>query len=122
MSENAIRISQVQPSEAVAFLELADDMDRFYGLNELDRAERTARINKALFDDPPKAHALAAWQGTEAVGLVTYSFMWPAEDLTTSLYLKELYVAQHTREKGIGSMLVGRYARLLSRNNARVLS
>lgn len=107
MPENAFRISHVQPHETDAFLSLADEMDRFYGLDELDHVERTARTQQALFENPPKAYAIAAWQGERAVGLATYSFMWPAEDLTTSLYLKELYVAQYERQKGIGRALVG---------------
>ena len=35
-----------------------------------------------------------------------YSFLWPAVGLTSSLYLKELYVADDHRGQGIGTLLM----------------
>ncbi len=38
--------------------------------------------------------------------MAAYSFLWPTVGLTRSLYLKELYVAQACRGRGIGRLLM----------------
>ncbi|MFI9597889.1 GNAT family N-acetyltransferase [Nonomuraea sp. NPDC052265] len=44
--------------------------------------------------------------GEEPVGIASYSFLWPAEGLTRSLYLKELYVAESAQRRGVGTALM----------------
>lgn len=97
------------PSDADAIVELIDELDRFYGadVNEL-RAARLPQIQAALFSSPPAAHGLLAWDDEHLVGLATYSLLWPAEGVTSSLFLKELYVAQSHRRQGIGKLLMQR--------------
>jgi GNAT superfamily N-acetyltransferase len=51
---------------------------------------------------------LLAWAGEQLVGMAAYSFLWPAAGVTCSLYLKELYVAEEFRSKGIGALLMWR--------------
>ncbi len=60
----------------------------------------------ALFSDLPAAHSLLAFDGEAAVGFAAYSFLWPAEGLTRSLYLKELFVSQAQQRRGIGRALM----------------
>ena len=60
----------------------------------------------ALFGDPPAARALLAWDGPALAGLASWSLLWPAAGLTTSLYLKELHVAQAYRRSGTGKLLM----------------
>jgi GNAT superfamily N-acetyltransferase len=55
---------------------------------------------------PPAAFALLAWTESSLVGLATYSFLWPAAGVTRSLYLKELYVTDTYRRKGVGARLM----------------
>jgi ribosomal protein S18 acetylase RimI-like enzyme len=38
--------------------------------------------------------------------MAAYSFLWPAAGLTTSLYLKELYVGAAHRRAGVGRALM----------------
>jgi GNAT superfamily N-acetyltransferase len=40
--------------------------------------------------------------------MAAYSFLWPAAGVTRSLYLKELYVTEAFRCKGIGALLMRR--------------
>ena len=72
-------------------MELADEMDRFYGAIGLDRDVRLQQMQDALFGERPKAYAQLAWEQQRLVGFASYSFLWRAEGMTTSLYLKELY-------------------------------
>ena len=105
---NSIRVAPLQPCEVSSFLELADEMDAFYGQTNFDHTTRSEQLSEALFSEPPHAYALVAWDKGSAVGMSSYSFLWPAENMTTSLYLKELYVAASHRGRGIGRLLVSK--------------
>jgi len=86
---------------------LLEEMDRHYGTTEFDSFDRrVAQITDALFGPIPAAFALLAWGEDQLVGLASYSFLWPAADVTRSLYIKELYVAQRRRREGIGKLLM----------------
>ena len=104
-----IIILHAEPANAAAIAELAEEMDRFYGASESEPLElRIRQINEALFSDPPSAYALLAWDDGQLAGFASYSFLWPAAGLTRSLYLKELYVIETVRRKGIGKLLMQR--------------
>lgn len=84
-------------------------MDRFYGASEIDPVDVRARqINDAIFNDPPSAYVLLAWDNGMLAGFASYSFLWPAAELTRSLFLKELYVAEAARRNGVGKLLMRR--------------
>jgi GNAT superfamily N-acetyltransferase len=104
-----VNISSAQASDLGALAELLEDMDRFYGVTEcppLD--ERVAEIGALLFSDRPAPYVLLARDGAQAVGLASYSFLWPAAGLTQSLFLKELYVREAHRGHGVGRLLMQR--------------
>lgn len=61
-----------------------------------------------MLNSSPVARVLLAIDGRDAVGLATYSFLWPATGVTASLYLKELYVRDSYRGHGIGRRLMAR--------------
>ena len=102
-----ITIMSAEPVNTVAIAELAEQMDRFYGASESEPLElRVRQIKEALFSDPPAAHALLAWDDGQLAGFASYSYLWPAAGLTRSLYLKELYVIETARRKGVGKLLM----------------
>lgn len=100
-------VSAAEPRNADAIADLIDQMDRFYGATETEpRAKRLLQIQAALFSSSANAHGLLAWDDEQLVGLATYSFLWPAEGVTSSVFLKELYVAETHRRHGIGKSLM----------------
>jgi GNAT superfamily N-acetyltransferase len=102
-----ITVNPAQPSDIPALAQLAEEMDRFYGASGIEPMEaRLRQINDAIFSDPPSAYALLAWDSGMLAGFAAYSFLWPAVGLTRSLYLKELYVAEAARRKGVGKLLM----------------
>jgi len=104
-----ITIMPAEPVNTIVIAELAEQMDRFYGASESEPLElRIRQINEALFGDPPSAYALLAWDDGQIAGFASYSYLWPAVGLTRSLYLKELYVIETARRKGIGKLLMQR--------------
>ena len=102
-----VTVAQAESMHAEALAELAEEMARFYGAPQPDPLElRIRQINESLFADPPSAYAILAWDGGRLVGFAAYSFLWPAVGLTRSVYLKELYVAETARHKGVGRLLI----------------
>ncbi|MFK3980570.1 GNAT family N-acetyltransferase [Micromonospora sp. NPDC050397] len=111
----------VVPAEPVhvdTIAALLEELDKFYGETEVEPLDvRIRQINEALFGDPPLAYAVLAWDGEVLVGLATYSFLWPAAGLTRSLYLKELYVADAARGRGVGQLLMDRLVEVATSNS-----
>lgn len=86
-----------------------EELDRSYGVTDIEPAsQREPQIATALFQEPKAAYALLAWDWEQLVGMAAYSFLWPAEGVTRSLYLKELYVIEAYRRKGVGTLLMQR--------------
>lgn len=86
---------------------IAEEMDRFYGATEVEPLEsRMEQIDKALFGDYPHSCMLLARDDGNIVGFASYSFLWPAVGLTSSLYLKELYVSATARRNGVGMKIM----------------
>jgi GNAT superfamily N-acetyltransferase len=101
----AVTPAESQHAEAIAAL--LEEMGHFYGATEVEPLElRVAQITKALFGDVRGVSALLAWDDAQLAGMAAYSFLWPAISLTRSLYLKELYVGQAYRRKGVGRLLM----------------
>ncbi|GLY29880.1 hypothetical protein Kisp02_32450 [Kineosporia sp. NBRC 101731] len=67
----------------------------------------TAQTRRALFGDFPMAQALVCFDGSSQalIGFASYSFLWPASGATHTLFVKELFVAESHRGKGLGTLL-----------------
>jgi GNAT superfamily N-acetyltransferase len=95
------------PEDIDALAQLAEEMDRFYGATDIEPLDaRRQQIREALFGDLPAAYALLATDEDVAIGFAAYSFLWPAVGLTTSLYLKELYVTPARHRGGVGRQIM----------------
>jgi GNAT superfamily N-acetyltransferase len=102
-----IRPAEQRDVEALAVL--MEDLDRFYGATNAEPPDQRVRqIAENLFKKPAAAYVLLAWEDEQLVGMAAYSFLWPAAGVTRSLYLKELYVTEEFRRKGIGAFLMQR--------------
>ena len=102
-----IIVTHAEPADVEALADIAEEMDRFYGAIEVEPLEiRVRQISEALFHSAPSAYALLARDDGRLAGFASYSFLWPAVGLTSSLYLKELYVIGSARGQGIGKILL----------------
>ncbi len=102
-----IVIAEAQPTDVEAIAELTAEMDRFYGSDELEPpGVRLAQINDALSGDRPAARAALAWDAERLVGFTAYSHLWPADGMTRSLFVKELFVRAGARREGVGTRLL----------------
>ncbi|MGH3758517.1 N-acetyltransferase family protein [Actinophytocola sp.] len=94
-------------ADVSALVALLEELDHFYGVTEFEPfPARAARIADVLFGTPPAAHALVARVGGIPVGIATYTYHWPAKDLRTSIFLKDLFVTAGHRGAGIGERLL----------------
>jgi ribosomal protein S18 acetylase RimI-like enzyme len=102
-----IDITHAHIEDVPAIAALLEEVERFYGCTTFEPLQqRTEQIRALLFQPSPIAFVLLARDQTETVGLATYSFLWPAAGITPSLYLKELYVTDSHRDRGIGRQLM----------------
>jgi GNAT superfamily N-acetyltransferase len=100
-------VSPADRPDAPAIANLMEELDRFYGVTDVDPLQtRVTQIEDMLFGLTPAAHVLLARRNDHLVGLAAYSYLWPAAGLTQSLYLKELYVRQSHHRQGIGTALM----------------
>jgi GNAT superfamily N-acetyltransferase len=112
-------VTPAEPGHAEAVAALLEEMGQFYGAAGTEPLEflgpleppgpleqRVRQVRQVLFGDVRGISALLAWDDTQLAGLAAYSFLWPAIGLTRSLYLKELYVGQAHRDKGVGKLLM----------------
>jgi GNAT superfamily N-acetyltransferase len=105
-----VTLAHAEPQDVDAIVALYAELDQFYGVAVAAGATqvRAERARSALFGDPPAGRALLAWDNEVLAGFAGYQFIWPSTALTTSLYLKELYVTSAYRRTGVGKLLMER--------------
>ncbi|MGH3187560.1 MAG: GNAT family N-acetyltransferase [Streptosporangiaceae bacterium] len=111
-----ITVSAAQPGDVPAIVGLLEELRRYYGVTRAEtqtRGRRMAQVSEMLFGDPPTAYVLLArderdGEGRDGpvAGMAAYSFLWPAVGTGRSLFLKELYVAEGYRRRGVGKTLM----------------
>lgn len=107
-------MTSVQISDLDDLVQLLNELDAFYG-DEINESIQTriAQTKAAIFDNTSLSRAIVARNSAgEAIGFAAYSFLWPAAGSSRSLYLKELYVVQPQRGRGIGRVLMQHLFRL----------
>lgn len=105
--QGQITIRPVTQDDVDDLARISSEMSAFYGSPPAhDHDARASMIRTALFDDNQGSHVLVACEEDQLIGLTSFSFVWPATAGSRSLYLKELYVIEAHRSRGIGSQLV----------------
>ncbi|WP_431968803.1 N-acetyltransferase family protein [Actinacidiphila sp. bgisy160] len=64
------------------------------------------QIRAALFGAHPAATVLLARDGEDVLGMASFSLLWPAAGADTSAWMKELYVRDQARGRGVGRALL----------------
>ncbi|MBF9071490.1 GNAT family N-acetyltransferase [Streptacidiphilus sp. NEAU-YB345] len=80
------------------------EIEAYYG-GSAD-APDVKQVRQALFGPRQAATVLLARDGSQILGLASVSLLWPAAGADTSLYLKELYVREDHRLKGVARALM----------------
>jgi GNAT superfamily N-acetyltransferase len=103
-----ITVSPAEPGDTAAIAALLEDLGRFYGTAGPQPGNQVIadQISGEIFTSPPAAYVLLARDAGRLAGLAAYSFLWPAVGARRSLYLKELYVPEAYRRRGVGRLLM----------------
>jgi GNAT superfamily N-acetyltransferase len=80
------------------------EVEAYYGGEYVPGNAKT--IQAALFGALPAATVLIARDVDEALGFASYSSLWPAAGADVSIYLKELFVREQHRRRGVGGQLL----------------
>ncbi|GAA1942009.1 GNAT family N-acetyltransferase [Kitasatospora viridis] len=91
-------------ADAEVIAMILGEVEEYYGGENV--APPVADVDRALFGDWPAARVLLARDGDQVVGLAAVSRLWPAAGADISLYLKELYVRQNARRRGVARALM----------------
>jgi GNAT superfamily N-acetyltransferase len=106
-----VSISEAVEQDVPVIAELLGEIEHYYGGDYTSGDE--GEIHDALFGPQPAATCLLARKGDgEIVAMASYSFLWPAAGSTRSLYLKELYVRESVRSKGVGQQVMAELGRI----------
>jgi GNAT superfamily N-acetyltransferase len=80
------------------------EVEEYYGGECI--APPVGDVVTALFGEWPAARVLLARDGDQVVGLASVCRLWPAAGADVSLYLKELYVREPHRRRGVARRLM----------------
>lgn len=99
-----VTIAAATAADTETISELLGEVEEYYGGQ--NTPGDVEQIRRALFSDRPVATVLLARDGDEVLGMASYSFLWPAAGADTSLYLKELFVRETARRRGVAGALM----------------
>ena len=109
----ALLVRTPQPSDVAGLAALFAEMQTHYSRPVSEACAREAaalacRTPATIFDP----HVLIAMLDAAVVGSLVMNVTFPAFELTRSLYIRDLYVAEAMRRRGVGQALVRAGARL----------
>lgn len=115
MSEVAIRL--LQPADHAALAVLMGEMQRHYAVS----CPPVAEVRAGLAVLPAGVDILVAVGGEAILGFASACNLYPGPGLKTGFFLKEIYVADAARGKGLGRALMTALAKLaLERGHRRL--
>jgi GNAT superfamily N-acetyltransferase len=99
-----VHIERATATDTETISLILGEVEAYYGGKNTPADQ--AQIRAALFGDGPVATVLLAWEGEEVLGLAAVSLLWPAAGAQSSLYLKELFVREPARRRGVARQLM----------------
>ncbi|GGK81969.1 GCN5 family N-acetyltransferase [Sphaerisporangium melleum] len=105
----SLTVDQATPADASVISQLVQEIEIHYGSADiLPDSEQVEMINRWLFGDKPAAWVLLARDHDRVVGMAAYSYHWPAAAAEASMFLKELFVREGDRRRGVANLLMQR--------------
>lgn len=99
-----MHIDRATEADTEVIATILGEVEAYYGGKDTP-ADHT-QIRAALFGNNPIATVLLAREGDDVLGLASYSFLWPAAGAESSLFLKELFVRERARRRGVARALM----------------
>ncbi|MFD6421016.1 GNAT family N-acetyltransferase [Streptomyces sp. NPDC060198] len=99
-----VEISPATDADTGVISVILGEIEAYYGGDQAPADEQ--QIRAALFGPRPHATVLLARDCGDALGMASYTYLWPAAGADSSLYLKELYVRTEARRRGVARALM----------------
>ena len=94
-----VTIERATAADVPTISVLIGEIEAYYGGDNVPG--NLDEIRNALFGEHPVATVLLARDDGTVLGMASYSFLWPAAGSQSSLYLKELFVREPARRRGV---------------------
>lgn len=101
-----VEVRQATKDDVEAISAIVGEIQAYYGAEYVPGDP--GQIRAALFGESPAATLLLAVEGDDVLGMASYSRLWPAAGADTLLFLKELFVRESARRRGVARSLMGR--------------
>lgn len=105
-----VDIGQATGADTEVISAILGEIEKYYGGDPTPGDEE--QIRAALFGTRPHATVLLAREGSDVLGMASYAYLWPAAGTGSSLYLKELYVRESARRRGVARALMDALKRI----------
>ncbi|SFF75033.1 Ribosomal protein S18 acetylase RimI [Actinacidiphila alni] len=99
-----MHIERATADDTEAIASILGEIEAYYGGK--DTPPDPAQVRQALFGPGPAATVLLAREGDTVLGLASISLLWPAAGAEASVYLKELFVREGARRRGVARQLM----------------
>lgn len=103
--------------DAGKLTDLIANIEEYYGSELEEKDSLRADVERVLSGSPPSVFALVVEDDEKLVGLASYSFLWPSAGATSSLFLKELFVLETHRRRGLARDLLIEIFRIAEANH-----
>jgi GNAT superfamily N-acetyltransferase len=108
---DAAFVRWAQPGDAASIAGLIQELLEYYGQPVPAEADCLAAAGAWLSGEPGMARAALAFAGTDCCAIAVTARLWPAEGIASALMVKELFVSESFRRRGIGKLILGFLAR-----------
>lgn len=114
-SDPSLSIRPASAEDVPAILQMVRELATYENL--LSEVTATpSQMRAALFGSSPRAHAILAECGKEAVGMAVFFFSFSTFQARPGLYLEDLYVKEAFRRRGYGEQMLRYLAKVAVQN------
>lgn len=106
-----VTVRRAEETDLDDLTSLARQMDAHYGtVDVVAHDDAKASIGQALFGPQPLALAFIARVDTVAAGMAFVARLFPTKDFRPGLFIKDIYVADTMRRRGVAQSLIAAIA------------
>ncbi len=120
MSRVTCRLATAADGAAVAQLFWLCDR-HYWGAAAPSRAQQAALVRDRVLAGQPGSEILLAEQDAKALGFASFAVLYPAPELGGQVFLKDLFVPEDGRGRGIGETLLRALAKIAVARGCRRL-
>lgn len=108
-----MEIRQILQQNSLDILPLLSELERYYFKdNAATKEQLQDYLTQKMFSEHSGVKVVAAVDGQQVLGFVSYTVMFPAPNLSGQMYMKDLFVSSEARGRGVGVFIMKHLANL----------